>query len=378
MSGIKTKEHGGLGFNQLVCDDSNRQLRIQLATTQHHTQLNMGHLIHQADNHRGSFRGEGWELRTDAYGAVRMARGLHISTYGLGSPPTGQHAAHEHPAHPTPAGDNAPGMALARQLNTLAKTLDQAAATHQTVKLAAAQGSQAAGQSTLSDALPPAAALQQAASGMVNDGGFEQAVQDAGSKNITPKEGTVPHSTDPIISVAARAGLGLTAGQDIQVAAEDNITIASGDDTQIITGGAMRIHTGQAIGMLAGAIKPGDQAAGTGLSLMAANGNIHMQAQSGQVEFAAKGLIDVMSAHADVNWAAAKRIVIKTAGGACIDISGGNIDVSCPGTLTIKAGVKSFVGPEVSNFALPQMPRSVCVPCLRSAMESGSPLVALS
>jgi type VI secretion system secreted protein VgrG len=96
------------------------------------------------------------------------------------------------------------------------------------------------------------------------------------------------------------------------------------------------------------------------------------------MEIAAKGLIDVISANSHINWAAAKRIVIKTAGGACIDISGGNIDVSCPGTLTIKAGAKSFTGPQVSNFALPQMPRSVCVPCLRSAMESGSPLVALS
>jgi len=36
-------------------------LRLQLATTQAYSQLNLGHLIHQADNYRGSFRGEGFE-----------------------------------------------------------------------------------------------------------------------------------------------------------------------------------------------------------------------------------------------------------------------------------------------------------------------------
>jgi type VI secretion system secreted protein VgrG len=69
LSGIKTKEFGGAGHNQLVFDDSDQQLRTQLATSQHASQLNLGHLIHQADNHRGSFRGQGFELRTDASAA---------------------------------------------------------------------------------------------------------------------------------------------------------------------------------------------------------------------------------------------------------------------------------------------------------------------
>tara|TARA_Y100001968_G_scaffold301539_1_gene313887 strand:+ start:3855 stop:4256 length:402 start_codon:yes stop_codon:yes gene_type:complete len=43
----------------------------------------LGHLIHQADNFRGSFRGTGFELRTDAYGAVRGERGVLLSTYGI-------------------------------------------------------------------------------------------------------------------------------------------------------------------------------------------------------------------------------------------------------------------------------------------------------
>jgi len=65
----------------------------------------MGHLLHQADNHRGSFRGLGFELRSDAWGGVRAARGVMLSTFSLRG---GQGQTSE------PAGDNAAGIALAR------------------------------------------------------------------------------------------------------------------------------------------------------------------------------------------------------------------------------------------------------------------------
>jgi uncharacterized protein (DUF2345 family) len=56
-----------------------------------------------------------------------------------------------------------------------------------------------------------------------------------------------------------------------------------------------------------------------------------------------------------------------------VTIEGGNITVECPGTLTIKAGKKSFVGPETVRRYLPDLPRSVCVSCLINAAKSGSP-----
>jgi type VI secretion system secreted protein VgrG len=66
LSGVKSKEFGGNGHNQLVLDDTPNQLRTQLHSTQHQTWLQMGHLLHQADNHRGSFRGLGFELEPTA------------------------------------------------------------------------------------------------------------------------------------------------------------------------------------------------------------------------------------------------------------------------------------------------------------------------
>jgi hypothetical protein len=84
--------------NHLVFDDTDGQLRTQLASTQHASQLNLGHLIHQADNHRGSFRGLGFELRADGYGTIWAKQGLLLSRYDT--------------QRSEAAGDNAAGVAL--------------------------------------------------------------------------------------------------------------------------------------------------------------------------------------------------------------------------------------------------------------------------
>ena len=343
LSGWKTQEFNGSGFNQLVFDDSNQQLRVQLATTQFATQLNLGHLVHQADNHRGSFRGIGFEIRTDAYGTIRARQGLLISSYGT-NPTEG-------------AGDNAAGIALAGQLKTLGQTFSAAARTHQTVQLAGQLGSFKAGQSALSDKEAPLAALHTALKGMVSETSAAQAAGDAGQKNTATGNGKVPHTTDPVVAISAKAGWMLSAGQDIQMAAGETITLAAGQDMNWAVGGAARIHSGQAIGVLAGATGPGDQAAGKGITLIAGKGDIELQAQSDTLQVAAKGDVTVQSANAHIDWAAAKRIVMSVAGGANITLEGGNITVMCPGTMTVKAQVKSFVGPEKQTYLIPQLPR---------------------
>ncbi|MGY4830405.1 type VI secretion system Vgr family protein [Sphaerotilaceae bacterium SBD11-9] len=365
LSGVKSKEFGGEGYNQLVFDDTPGQLRVQLATTQHATQLNLGHLIHQADNHRGSYRGSGFELRTDAYGAMRATQGLLISTYGT--------------READPAGDNAPGMALLKQAAALADSFSQAAKTHQTTALASAIGSSKASQSSLSDKLAPMKALHQAASGMVSEAAQDSALSDASSKATQAKTGKLPHTTDPLVAITAKAGLAVVAGKDIQLASGDVISLQAGQDIHLASGHQARLHTGQSLGILAGAVQPGQGAQGTGMTLIAGQGPVQMQAQAGQAEVAAKNLINVQSANGHIDWAAAKKITLATSGGAQIVIEGGGITVQCPGKITVKAATKSLVGPGSESYAMPQLPRStLCVECLLNAMKSGSPLVAMA
>jgi hypothetical protein len=109
-------------------------------------------------------------------------------------------------------------------------------------------------------------------------------------------------------------------GQSLQLANGETVTLMSGQDTQFVTGGQMRVHTGQAIGVLNGAVKAGEN--GIGLQLIAAKDAIDIQAQSEELKVQARDEIDVISANAHIDWAAAKRISLSTAGGANITIEG--------------------------------------------------------
>jgi type VI secretion system secreted protein VgrG len=125
--------------------------------------------------------------------------------------------------------------------------------------------------------------------------------------------------------------------------------------------------------MLGGAVTPGE--GGVGLQLIAAQGDIDFQAQANTLTVQARDEVNVISANAHIDWAAAKSISLSTAGGANITIAGGNITVQCPGKLTIHAGMKSFNGPAKLDYPLPALPTSICVDCLLKARAAGTPFV---
>ena len=300
-------------------------------------------------------------MRTDAYGAVRAGAGLLITSY------KSQHAATAR----DPVGDNAPAIAMLKQAATLAKTFSDAAVTHKTVALSGHSGAAKASSSLLDRTAAPVKALMIAVSGMVGSDSLDAAQADAGQKKTSPDKDTLPHVTDAIITIAAKAGLGVTAGQSMQLATGETVSLFSGQDAQFTTGGQMRVHSAQAIGMLGGAVKSGQD--NIGLQMIAAKGAIDLQAQGDTLAVQARDEINVMSAHAHIDWAAAKRISLSTAGGANITIEGGNISVICPGTIKIYAGTKKFSGPEKLDYPLPALPRSVCVECMLKARAAGSP-----
>ncbi|MBT0963897.1 type VI secretion system Vgr family protein, partial [Denitromonas iodatirespirans] len=333
---------------QLVFDDTDNQQRAALHSTQYASQLNLGHLIHQADNYRGSFRGTGVELRTDAWGALRAARGITLTTWAQQT-------------DAEPAGDMAPAAALLGQADTLAQTLSKAAATHQTVPLAAAIGSSGANQSTIDPNAAPLKALHTAARGMADGTDFDAALADASQKN-TATAGKLPHLTDAAIVQAAKAGLGLVAGGHLQLSNGETLNLMSGEDTNLAVAGKARIHTGQAIGLLAGAIRPGEN--GAGITMIAAKDDIEMQAQSDEMKFQAKDEVTLSSITEHIDFAAGKRIVLAVEGGASITIDGG-ITVECPGTITVHASQKSFSGPVRESYELPDFPDDMTNPLKR-------------
>ncbi|GAB3459528.1 type VI secretion system Vgr family protein [Massilia terrae] len=346
--GVRSKEFGGHGYNQLLFDDTDAQGRLQLKTTYAATELNLGHLVHCADNYRGSFRGLGAELRTDSCGAVRAGRGLLVSSYKISHNATAR----------DPAGENGACVGMLRQAAALAESFHGAALTHQTVGLAMHAGAAKANASVISDETAPLKSLLAAASGMVSNDG------------AVSSSGQLPHSSEAIIAISAKDGFGANAGQSMQLANGETVALMSGGDTQFVTGGQMRVHAGQAIGVLAGAVKAGE--GGVGLQLIAAKDAIDIQAQSDELKIQARDEIKVISANSHIDWAAAKRISLSTAGGANITIEGGNVTVQCPGKITINAGKKSLAGPERVAYPMPALPRTICVACLRKALAAGA------
>jgi uncharacterized protein (DUF2345 family) len=358
--GVRSKEFGGSGYNQLLFDDTDGQGRIQLKSSCAATELNLGHLVHSADNYRGSFRGLGAELRTDAYGALRAGAGLLVTSY------RGSHCT----ASRDPAGENTASIGLVKQAVKLAEAFHLAALTHQTVGLAAHTGAAKANASVLDTKAAPLPALLTALSGMVGTDSLDAARADASAKSTDAGHGKLPHLTDPVIAIAAQEGFGASAGQAMQLANGETVTLMSGQDTQFVTGGRMRVHSGQAIGILGGATKPGE--GGIGLQLISAKDTVELQAQADELKVQARDDVDVISANAHIDWVAAKRISLSTAGGANITIEGGNITVQCPGRIKVHAGKKSFVGPAKLSYPMPALPNSICVECLKKALASGS------
>ncbi|MDU6101541.1 MAG: type VI secretion system tip protein VgrG, partial [Acinetobacter sp.] len=81
LSGIRSEEVDGKGFNQLRFDDTTGQISAQLQSSHAASQLNLGNLSHPKDKAESDGRGEGFELRTDQWGAVRAGSGLLVSTH---------------------------------------------------------------------------------------------------------------------------------------------------------------------------------------------------------------------------------------------------------------------------------------------------------
>jgi Rhs element Vgr protein len=345
--GIRSKEFGGSGYNQLLFDDTDGQGRVQLRSTHASTELNLGHLIHAADNYRGSFRGQGAELRTDAYGALRAGAGLLITSYKV------NHSA----AARDPAGEADGAILLLRQATQLADSFNSAAQTHQTVALASHLGANQANASVLDDESAPLKALLTSASGA------------SGQDSFGASDATLPHFSDPLIAIAAKHGLGASAGQSLQLANGETVSLMSGQDTQFVAGGQMRVHSGQAIGLLGGAVKAGE--GGLGLQLITAKDAIDIQAQADELKVQARDEVNVISANAHIDWAAAKRISLSTTGGANITIEGGNITVQCPGKIKVHAGKKSFAGPAKIEYPIPK--NGICEECILKAAFYGSP-----
>ncbi len=364
--GIRSKEFGGFGYSQLLFDDIDSQGRVQLKSTHAGSELSLGRLFHASDNYRGSCRGLGAELRTDAYGSVRTSAGALIISYKI------NHCT----AMRNIIGENTVGIGLLTTAANLVASFSAVAIEHETVGLAAHMGATQANTSELDDKAAPLKAVLNALSGMVEVGSFEAARSDATERNTSKSESRVQHMVDPVIAIAAQAGFNASAGANIQIVNGESLALMSGQDVQLVNGHEMRMHSAQAVGALAGAIKEGEGS--VGLQVIAAKGAVELQTQADELKVQARDEVKCFSISGYIDFATKKAITLSTAGGATIKIDGGNVMVLCPGKITAHASKKSLQQPARIPYSLPGLPMSICVECLIKARDAGSPFAMRS
>lgn len=276
--------------NKLRMEDKRGEEHIKLSTEYGgKTQLNLGHNV---DAQR-ELRGEGFELRTDKWGAIRAGKGIFITA---DSQPEAQ-----------------------------GKTLNMAAA-----------------HSLLAQALSQMESLSQAASAAKAQLlQYEQQQALMEEKLLTLKQA--------VLLASAPEGVALASGGHFQTTASENIYITAGQRIELGANNNICLAASKKI-----SIFTEDE----GVETIAAKGDLVSQSQSGNIETIAKQNISLVSTTENITLTAAKTLTLACAGGAYVRLSGGNIELGCPGDIMMKQSKLLYSGPASLQSNIPELPDS--------------------
>jgi type VI secretion system secreted protein VgrG len=321
LSGYKSKEYKGAGFNQLVMDDNPEQNRLHLYSSNTNAQLSLGYLIGQQGNDRDGFFGSGFALNSDAYGAITTQQGLYISTYGRPGPHGSQLDVRE-------ARDQL------KESQELTKNLSEVS------------------EKSNAEAMPGQEAFKIFID--ATEGKYEGAGQQRANRFI-----------DPVLLMASPAGIGLTTPKSTHIHSGDHVTMSSGADTNLAIGKSLIASIKEKISLFA---------YNAGIKLIAAKGKIEIQAQSGDLDIIAEKVLRVMSTTDRIEIWAKKEIVLGADGSAIVINGAGITDMTSGQRISHNADF-SLPGPKTMDYTLPVFPKAVCLECLKKRAKQRSAFV---
>lgn len=295
LSGIRSQEVSGSGFNQLRFDDSTGQISTQLQSSYAATQLNLGNLSHPKEQATSQGRGEGFELRTDAWGAVRAGSGLYISTYKQD-----QAQGHHLDANETK-------QQLEGGLNN-SKALSEVAKNQQTDPLEVLDHLKIFLDQIEQQDKDKAAAFKQA-----------------------------------IMVLSAPNSVAVVSNEDIHLSADGQISQTAGDSINLSTQKNLIAHAQNKISFFA---------AQDGARMYAGKGKIELQAQSDGTDIIARKGIQIISTEDRIEIISPKEIIL-TADGSQLKINGSGIFPVTGGKLEVKAGQHLFMSG--ANIVVPKI-----------------------
>jgi len=140
----------------------------------------------------------------------------------------------------------------------------------------------------------------------------------------------------PGLLASAPAGIGIISPEAVRLASGGaSIGLMSGKNTDISTGQSFTVAASEAVSLFA-------QAAG--MKMYAGAGKVDIQAQADAMNVSALQDITVASGEGSVKVNASKELILSC-GGAYIKLSGGNIELGCPGNILLKAANVNQTGP---------------------------------
>lgn len=299
LSGIRSQEVAGAGFGQLRFDDTQGQISSQLQSSHAASQLNLGSLSHPKLAVTSDERGEGFELRSDAYGAVRAAEGLLLSTHAQAQA-SGMHLEH---------------AVIKQQLDSQAKhakTLSDIALNQQT---------------------DPLDVLEQLQS-LIKTLAVEDPEQAAEFKSA-------------IMLLAAPSSIALSTQQDIHLSAATQVSLSASGSINLSTQKNWISHASDKISFFA---------AQGGARLYAGKGNIEIQAQDNALEFIARQGIQITSTEDMIYLTSPKEINFK-AGGSELKLNASGVFGTTNMKFEAKAGQHVFLGGERVDHPMYLLPK---------------------
>ncbi|QIO06903.1 type VI secretion system Vgr family protein [Acinetobacter shaoyimingii] len=315
LAGIRSKEVGGEGFGQLRFDDTTGQISTQLQSSHGSTQLNLGNLSHPKDTAESEGRGEGFELRTDQWGAVRAGDGLLLSTHKQDQA-SGNHL-----------DANEAKSQIESSLNN-AKALSEVAKNQQTDPLQVLENLQ----------------------------GFIDTLAKEDQEKADAFKSAV-------MLLAAPNSIALSSNEDVHISADGQISQSAGDSINISTQKSLLAHASEKISLFA---------AQEGARLFAAKGKIEVQAQGDALDVIARKGIQIISTEDTIYITSPKEINL-TAGGSQVKINGSGVFSTTAGKFEAKAGQHLFT--RGARVAVPQinLNTSPCYLTYEIVDENGQP-----
>lgn len=310
ISGLHTRvlmapgSEGNDGYNQLLFDDAPGQLGAQLASSTQASQLNLGTLVQRRPGtaERGALRGEGAEMTTDAWAVLRAGQGALLSAS----------------AQPGAAGQQLDAQEALRQLQEAAEFATELS------NVAVAQGSSAL--TTAKDIQ----ALHAMASATRTVG--DAAPVTAFSAPILLQE------TPASAVLASPASIVGFAGQSLHLVAQGHAHFTAGKTIELASGRDMALFT---------------QAGG--ISAVAANGPVSIQAQTDALSLLADQSVSISSTQGKIEVSAQTKIVLQ-AGHCSITLEGGDITFAMPGVFSVKGAQQMLGGGGAGQVTLPLLP----------------------